>query len=50
MLQIRSIHRLDQIEIALRLAAERHGGSILAISRVSDVMVKFFNRHLGKRI
>jgi len=35
MLQIRSIHRLDQIEIALRLAAERHGGSILAISRVS---------------
>lgn len=35
MLQIRSIHRLDQIEIALRLAAERHGGSILAVSRVS---------------
>ena len=35
MLQVRSIHRLDQIEIALRLAAERHGGSILAISRVS---------------
>jgi hypothetical protein len=35
MLQIRSIHRLNQIEIALRLAAERHGGSILAVSRVS---------------
>jgi len=34
MLQVRSIHRLDQIEIALRLAAGRHGGSILAISRV----------------
>jgi len=36
MLQVRSIHRLDQIEIALRLAAERHGGSILAVSRVSQ--------------
>jgi len=35
MLQIRSIHRLDQIEIALRLAAQRHNGSILAVSRVS---------------
>ena len=35
MLQFRSIHRLDQIEIALRRAAERHGGSILVITRVS---------------
>lgn len=35
MLQIRSIHRLDQIEIALRLAAQRHNGSVLAVSRVS---------------
>ena len=35
MLQLHSIHRLDQIEIALRLAVERQGGSILAVSRVS---------------
>src|ERR1017187_10589389 len=34
MLQIRSIHRLDQIEIGLVDAARRHGGSVLSASRV----------------
>jgi hypothetical protein len=35
MLQIRSIHRLDQIEMGLRYAAGRHGGSVLSASCVS---------------
>ena len=37
MLQVRSVHRLDQAEIGLRHAAERHGASILAISQVGQV-------------
>jgi hypothetical protein len=41
MLQIRSIHRLDQIEIGLRYAAERHGGSLLSASRVSADALTF---------
>ena len=41
MLQIRSIHRLDQIEIGLRYAAERHGGSVLAASRVGPDALTF---------
>ena len=36
MLQVRSIHRLDQIEIGLRTAAGRHGGSILAATRMGS--------------
>ncbi|MBZ5617688.1 MAG: hypothetical protein LAQ69_02965 [Acidobacteriia bacterium] len=35
MLQTRSIHRLDQIEIGLRRAAALHGGSVLSASRMA---------------
>jgi hypothetical protein len=41
MLQIRSIHRLDQIEIGLRYAAERHGGSVLSASRMGGEALTF---------
>jgi len=38
MLQIRSTHRLDQIEMSLRNAAERCGGSVLAVSHVGHLV------------
>jgi len=38
MLQVHSAHRLDQIELALRSAAERRGGNILAISHVGQLL------------
>ncbi len=38
MLQLHSTHRLDQIGPALRTAAERHGGSVLATGRVGDAL------------
>jgi uncharacterized protein (DUF302 family) len=37
MLQVRSVCRLDQAEIGLRHAAERHGARILATSNVGQV-------------
>ena len=41
MLQIRSNRRLDQIELGLRAAAERHGGSLLAVVRTAAGAVTF---------
>jgi uncharacterized protein (DUF302 family) len=41
MLRFHSIHRLDQIEQSLRSAAERHGGSVLAVTRVSPEALTF---------
>jgi hypothetical protein len=41
MLQVRSPLRLDQIETALRLAAERHGAEITAVSRLSPDALTF---------
>ena len=38
MVQVHSAHRLDQIEIALRMAAERHGGSVLAVSHIGQLL------------
>ena len=38
MLQVHSTQRLDQIESSLRLAAERHGGSLLAASNVGRLI------------
>ena len=38
MLQIHTTRRLDQIEIGLRKAAARHGGSVLASSHVGQVL------------
>ena len=38
MLQIRTTRRLDQIELGLRAAAERHGGSLLASSHVGKLL------------
>lgn len=38
MLQIHATQRLDQIEIGLRMAAERHGGSVLAVSHVGQLL------------
>jgi uncharacterized protein (DUF302 family) len=38
MLQIHATQRLDQIEIGLRIAAERHGGSVLAASHVGHLL------------
>jgi len=38
MLQIHTTQGLDQIEVGLRLAAERHGGRILAVSHVGHLL------------
>jgi len=38
MLQIHATKRLDQIESGLRRAAERHGGSVLAVSHVGQLL------------
>ena len=38
MLQIHTTQRLDQIEVGLRMAAERHGGRILAVSHVGQLL------------
>ena len=38
MLQIHATQRLNQIEIGLRMAAERHGGSVLAVSHVGHLL------------
>ena len=38
MLEKHSPHRLDQIELRLRKAAERHGGSVLAVSHVGKLL------------
>ena len=40
MLQIRSSHRLDQVELGLRAAVEKHGGHILAISNVGHLLAE----------
>jgi hypothetical protein len=41
MLQVRTIHRLDRVETGLRLAAERHGGSVLAVSHMGPEALNF---------
>jgi uncharacterized protein (DUF302 family) len=38
MLQIRTTRRLDQVELGLHAAAERHGGSVLAVSHVGQLL------------
>ena len=38
MLQIQTFQTLDQIELRLRMAAERHGGSVLAASHVGQLL------------
>ena len=38
MLQTHTTHRLDQIEWGLRMAAERHGGSVLAASHTGQLL------------
>ncbi len=38
MIQIHATQRLNQIEIALRMAAGRHGGSVLAASHVGQLL------------
>src|SRR5271165_648152 len=38
MLQIHAAQRLDRIEIGIRMAAERHGGSVLAVSHVGQLL------------
>jgi uncharacterized protein (DUF302 family) len=38
MLQIHTIRRLDQIEIGLRRAAERHGASILPVTQIGQAI------------
>ena len=38
MLQIHATQRFDQIEMGLRMAAERHGGSVLAVSHVGHLL------------
>jgi hypothetical protein len=37
MLQIHTTQRLHQIEFGLRMAAERHGGSVLAVTHIGEV-------------
>jgi uncharacterized protein (DUF302 family) len=37
-MQIHATQRLNQIEIGLRIAAERHGGSVLAVSHVGQLL------------
>ena len=41
MLQVHTAHRLDQLEFCLRMAAARHGGSVLAASHVAADSVTF---------
>jgi len=38
MLQIHTTRRLDQVELELRAAAGRHGGSVLAVSHVGQLV------------
>lgn len=38
MLQVHTNQKLDRIESALRIAAERHGGSVLAASHVGQLL------------
>lgn len=38
MLQIHTTQGLDQIEVGLRRAAERHGGAVLAVSRIGQLL------------
>ncbi|MGD0777933.1 MAG: DUF302 domain-containing protein [Candidatus Solibacter sp.] len=38
MLQIHTTQGLDQIEVGLRMAAQRHGGRILAVSHVGQLL------------
>src|ERR1035437_4561053 len=38
MLQIHTTQGLDQIEVGLRLAAERHGGTVLAVSHIGQLL------------
>ena len=38
MLQIHTTQGLDQIEVGLRMAAERHGGKVLAVSHVGQLL------------
>ena len=38
MLQIHTTQGLDQIEVGLRMAAERHGGRVLAVSHVGQLL------------
>ncbi len=38
MLQIHTIQRLGQVESALRASAERHGGSVLAVSHTGHLL------------
>jgi uncharacterized protein (DUF302 family) len=38
MLQFHSTHGMEQIEVSLRQAAERHGGSVLAVGAVGDAL------------
>jgi len=38
MLRIHTTEKLDHIEAELRMAAERHGGSVLAVSRVGRIL------------
>jgi uncharacterized protein (DUF302 family) len=38
MLEIHTTQRLDQIEVSLRLAAERHGGGVLAVSHIGQLL------------
>ena len=41
MLQVRSVQRVEQTETALRHAAERHGASVLATSRLGPCVFNF---------
>lgn len=41
MLQIRSTRRLDQIEMGLRAAAERHGGSLASVGQTGAGALSF---------
>ena len=38
MIQIHTSHGLDQIEVGLRIAAERHGGMVLAVSHIGRLL------------
>jgi uncharacterized protein (DUF302 family) len=37
MLQVRGVHRLEQVELGLRQAAERHGAGVVAVSNMGRV-------------
>jgi uncharacterized protein (DUF302 family) len=38
MLQVKSVHRLNEMEVVLRVATQRHGGRVLAVTHLGQLL------------